>query len=275
MSGRDYCKGLTILKIERDIYNFLAGSNDNEDSVAVKDYYMPLSIMRMGRYVTCIILALAFSAPAAKSALSAERAPTIYAYYCPAKEIAFIGELMPPVISIIEDAKVRAELDLSNAQLGKMKEADNAFFAGLKDVLAGNEAGGSTVDHAMAIGKLSEDVRKRTNEILKPHQLSRMQELLLQLYGIFFVPRKDLRQLLRLDVKQEWAVDEIRSGIFRKIDETTSPDPGVAPGRCKFATSTNQDVSVFLKESEKSVYRLLSAEQKETVTKLKGKTFSF
>lgn len=227
---------------------------------------------------------LTFVSVTAISSYSSEHTPIIYAFYCSSEKIPFIGELMPPILSVMEDDKVKAELDLSNTQIGKLREIDKAFFAGLKDVLTRKEnidhellANNRRIeDHVIAIGKLSEDARKRTNEILKPHQLSRMKELLLQIKGILSIPKKDLRQLLRLDREQEFAIDSIRAGIFKKINETTSPDSVIAStGRCKFATSTNRDIAILLEESEKSVYRLLNPEQKATIEKFKGKPFSF
>lgn len=230
---------------------------------------MSLSINKISRYMTHVIMSLAFVLLATNPASSIEQDPIIYAFYCPSEEIPFIGELMPPVLHVLEDDKVKAELALSNSQVEKLREVDKAFLAGLKDILTHNDGSRSIEDHVVAIGKLSEDARKRTNEILKPHQMSRMREILLQLYGVLFVPKKDLRQLLRLDRDQERAIDEIRSGVFRRIDETASP------GRCKFVTSTKRDISILLEKGEKSVYLLLSPEQKATVEKLKGKPFSF
>jgi hypothetical protein len=247
---------------------------------------MSLLIKKISRCAICLIMNLAFVLLAAKSSYSAEHAeyaPIIYAFYCSSEEIAFIGELIPP-LSLVDDDKVKAELDLSETQIEKMKEVNKAFFVGVKDVLTRNEnkgrelmrSGGTIEDHVVAIGKLSEDARKRTNEILKPHQLARMNELLLQLKGVLTIPKKDLRQLLGLDRKQERAIDEIRSDIFKRINETTSPDSVIAStGRCKFVASTKREIAILLEESEKSVYRLLSPEQKENVEKLKGKSFSF
>lgn len=244
---------------------------------------MSLLIKKINRYTIWLIMSFAF-VTLVNLSYSAERAPTIYAFYCSSEEIPFIGELMPPILSIMEDDNVKAELDLSNTQIEKLRGIDKAFFTGLKDVLTRDENkardlllnGERIKDHVIAIGKLSEDARKRTNEILKPYQQSRMKELLLQLEGVLTIPKKDLRQLLRLDKKQERAIDEIRSGIFKRIDETTSPDSVIASAsRCKFATSTNRDIAILLGESEKLVYLLLSPEQKATIEKLKGKSFSF
>jgi hypothetical protein len=235
-------------------------------------------------YVICLIINLAFVLLAGKSSYSAEHTLAIYAFYCSSEEIAFIGELMPPILSILEDDKVKAELDLSNTQIEKMREMDKAFLTGIEDVITRNESKanelilstGKIEDYVLAIGKLSENARKRTNEILKPHQISRMKELLLQLYGLMFVPKKDLRQLLRLERNRERAIDELRSGIFKKINETTLPDSViVSSSRCKYVTTTNQDIVILLKESGKAVYRLMSPEQKENIEKLKGKPFSF
>lgn len=230
----------------------------------------------------CIILALAFVALGAKSSYSAERATATYSFYCPSDEIAFIGELMPPIRYIMENDKVKAELELSSIQLEKFREMDKELVVGVRDVLSANgnkDRGLSNVkieDHVIAIGKISEDARKRTNEILKPHQVTRMKELMLQLKGVLFIPKKDLRQILKLDKKQERAIDEIRSGIFKKIDETLVPEEVIASANsCKFVASTNRDVAALLGESEKSIYRLLSPEQKKSVEQLMGKPFIF
>lgn len=219
-------------------------------------------------------MSLAFVLLATTPAYSLEQDLAIYAFYCPSEEIPFIGELMPSVLRVLEDDKVKAELTLSNVQVEKLREADKAFFAGLDDVLTHKSGSRSIEDHVLAIGKLSEDARKRTNEILKPHQTTRMREILLQLYGVLFVPKKDLRQLLRLEKDQERAIDEIRSGVFMRIDETASPGTASA-NRCKFATSTKRSLAGKLEESEKSVNRILSPEQRETVGKLKGDSFSY
>ncbi len=238
----------------------------------------------MSSAVICVIMSLAFVLQAVEPSFSAEPAPVISAFYCSSEDLPFIGELMPHMLSIVENDKVRAELNLSDAQIEKMRDVDRGFFAGVKEVLTRNESkdgellqnGGRSENHVMAIGKFSEDARKRTNEILKSHQLARMQEILLQLKGVLSIPKKDLRQLLRLDPKQERAIDEIRSGIFKKMDETSSPDSVIASaGRCKFVTSTKRDISILLEKGEKSVYLLLSPEQKATVERLKGKPFSF
>jgi hypothetical protein len=243
---------------------------------------MLIPIKKMSLYAICVIVALAFAALHAKESCAAEPSPVVLAFYCPSEEIDFIGELLFP-LSVIENSKGKAQLDLSDIQVEKMRETDKAFLDGVKDVLTRNENKGRdpmggdvrVEDHVIAIGKLAEDARKRTNDILKPHQMSRLKELLLQFNGVLSVPKKDLRQLLRLDRKQERAIDEIRSGIFKRIDETTSPDSVIASsGRCKFATSTNQAVARSLEEGDKSIYRLLSPEQKEQIEKLKGKSAS-
>ncbi|MEM3101608.1 MAG: hypothetical protein QXT99_09705 [Candidatus Nitrosotenuis sp.] len=202
----------------------------------------------------------------------------VYAFYCPSEEIPFIGELMFSTLPILEDNNVKAELGLSNTQLEKMREIDKEFVAGIKDVLLVNKGGNTEItekkkeikNHVIAIGKLTEDARKRTSEVLKPYQLRRMKELLLEKKGLLFIPRKDLVPLLRLDKKQERIIDEIRSNIFKKIDETASPDSVIASAeQCKLAMSTSRDLAVLLEESEKTIYNLLTPDQKANFEKLK------
>ncbi len=244
---------------------------------------MPGIIRKISGYAVFAAILLSFISPS-KPAYSAERAPVIYAFYCPSEEIAFIGELMPPVLSTIENDKVRAELGLTDTQIKNMKEMENMFLSGIGSVLAHSEnkerdrMGDSrrSRDNVIAIGKFSEDARKRTNDILKPRQLLRMQEILLQRYGLLSIPKKDLRQLMTLEAKQERAIDEIRSDIFRAINKTALPDSVVAlPDGCKFVSVTNPDIGILLQESEKKARRLLSPEQNNILEKIKGKDFSF
>jgi len=238
---------------------------------------MSLSIKKNSRYLPHIIISLLFVLLSTNPAFSTEQAPVISAFYCSSEEIPFIGELMPHMISTMENDKVKAELGLSNEQIEMMRDVDKGFIAGIKEVLTRNEdnddeplrSGGKSENHVMAIGKFSEDARMRTHEILKRNQRARMQELILQLNGVLSIPKKDLRQLLKPDATQERAIDEIRSGIFKYMDETASPEEVVASaGRCKFVISTKQDVAILMEKGEKSVYQLLSPEQKATVEKL-------
>lgn len=217
-----------------------------------------------------------------ESAAAADRPRLITAFFCPTADIAFIGELMPPIVTVLEDEKVRAELGLTNDQIEKLREIEKTYDAGVKGVLSGSDeksrelmqGSGKNEEHVLAIGKMSEESRKKTNELLKKKQLLRMQEIMLQLYGVLFIPKKDLRQMLELDQKQERAIDEIKARIFRKIDETTTPDlVTVAANRCKFATHVKPDLADLLTESEQAVYRLLGPEQKNVIEKLKGAPF--
>ena len=166
---------------------------------------MSLSIKKNSRYLPHIIISFLFVLLATNPAYSTEQAPVISAFYCSSEEIPFIGELMPHMISIMENDKVKAELGLSNEQIEKMREVDKGFISGIKEALARNEdngdeplrSGGKSGNHVIAIGKFSEDARKRTQEILKRNQGARMQEIILQLNGVLSIPKKDLRHLLK------------------------------------------------------------------------------
>ncbi len=226
-------------------------------------------------------LAVAFSL-LSTSAVAADRSQLFGAFYCPADEIPFIGELMAPVMVVLENPKVKAELELTDEQITTMKEVEKDFDSGVREVLVGTKgemdnwagAGGRIEDHVINIGKISEDSRKKTNAVLKKKQLPRMQEIMLRLYGVLFIPKKDLRQMLQLDRAQERQIDEIKSRIFKKIDQVTPPDRvAAAVNKCKFATPATPDLAATLEESEKAVLQLLSAEQRNIIERLKGKPF--
>jgi hypothetical protein len=207
----------------------------------------------------------------------------IAAFYCPANDIPFIGELMTPVVAVLEDPKVRAELGLDGDQVEKMTEVEKKFNAGVKDLLSGGgersrevmKAGGPVEEPLMAVGKMSEDSRRKTNDVLTRKQMQRMQEIVLQLYGVLFVPRKDLRQMLDLNREQERGIDQIKSRVFAKIDETKAPDQfTAAANRCTFATLARPEITALLKESEQAASRLLNSEQARTVEKFRGEPFT-
>jgi len=219
-----------------------------------------------------------------KSLLCAEEPRlTISAFYCSSEEIPFIGELMPSFLSIMDTDKVKTELNLSNAQIEEIRKIDNSLSAGLKDILMNDEKkidelmvnGGKIEDHLVAVRKkISDDVRKRMREVLKPHQDARMREIMVQIYGVIFIPKKDLRELLKLEKKQERAIDELRSNIFKEIDKSVPHELIIASSsRCKFVTSIYN--KQLFKEAEREVYRILNDEQREIIQNLKGNPFSF
>ncbi len=201
-----------------------------------------------------------------------EPAPIVLAFYCPSEEIGYIGELLFP-LAVLDNAKAKAELEVTDTQMAKLIEMDTAFSNGIKEVLNKNENKGVRMeDHIIAIGKLAEDARQRTNDILKPHQVIRLRELLLQQNGVLSIPKKDIRQMLRLEREQERKIDEIKAGVFRKIDETTKQAPDAGPaGRCRFAASTSQDVARALADGNAAIIKILTPEQKTLLDKMKGK----
>jgi hypothetical protein len=235
------------------------------------------------RYLICLIISLIFFPMTVTSTLAATHDLTS-AYYCSSDEIPFIGELIPSMASIVESPKAKSELGLTSAQMDKMRDINKYFSSGIKSWFAKqNDSesasprnGKAAIEHVMELSKMTEDARKRTNEVLKSPQMARMKEIMLQRTGLLAVPKKELQQLLRLERSQERAIDEIRSRIFKKIDGTITPSLVIASeGHCKFVDLTNQDLDALLRESEKSVYLLLNSKQKETIEKIKGKPYSF
>jgi len=207
----------------------------------------------------------------------------VAAFYCPSADIARIGELMTPVVSVLEDRKVRAELGLTDDQIEQLTEFETTYNAGIRGGLSGTDerssglmkGGGTEEGYVLAVGQMSEETRRKTNDVLKRKQMQRLQEIVLQLYGVLFVPKKDLRQMLELTKEQERGIDEIKSRIFAKIDETAAPGQvTAAANRCTFATLAAPELTALLKQSELEAARLLNAEQMRTVDKLKGEPFT-
>jgi hypothetical protein len=233
--------------------------------------------------VTSILIMFTLFLPIMVKSPQAAELPSISVFYCSSDEIPFIGELIP-VITILENDKVKAELGLSAIQIDRLKEEDKSFSAGIKNFItrqngsdnASDKGSKTSVEYIKSAAFMIEDARKRTSEVLKPHQLTRMKEIVLQRAGILSIPKREIQQLLHLERKQERALDEIRSRLFKKIDDITPQNHVMAAGNaCKFVSPERGKLAAFIAESEKSAYRLLTSEQKDTIEKLKGKPFAF
>lgn len=205
----------------------------------------------------------------------------VAAFFCPSGEVPFIGELMTPVAAVLEDPKVRAELGLTDDQLNAMTAVETAHDADIKAMLAGtgtpreSVGGGGAEETVLAVSRISADSRRRTSEVLKRRQMQRLQEIVLQRYGVLFVPKRELRQILGLSREQERGIDEIKSRIFAGISETAAPGEAVvAANRCAFATLGGPRIGALLRDGEQAARRLLSSEQARTVERFAGKPFA-
>lgn len=271
MSSNSFASIITIILSKRKCSITSEVANNMYDKNRTMNRSLLLFMIFAG-LISVLTASIAFADETTKAPHAGGSVPVVLAFFCPSEEIGYIGELLFP-LTILENSKVKADLDITDAQLAKMKEADKAFLDGIKDVLNRNVDKGGGVrmeDHIIAIGKLAEDARQRSNDILKSHKVDRLREILLQTNGLLSIPKKDIRQVLRLEREQERKVDEIKARIFRKIDETSPQAPG-AKDRCRFVVSTSQEVARALVDGNKAIAQLLTPEQKEQVEKLKGK----
>lgn len=207
----------------------------------------------------------------------------VAAFYCPAVDLPFVGDLLTPIVSVLEDQRVRAEVGLSADQAERLAAVEAEYNAGVKGLLAGGDersreltkAGAPPDGLVQAVGKMSEDSHRKTNEILDRTQTQRLQEIVLQRYGVLFVPKRELRQILGLSREQERGIDEIKSRIFAGISETAAPGEAVvAANRCAFATLGGPRIGALLRDGEQAARRLLSSEQARTVERFAGKPFA-
>jgi len=188
--------------------------------------------------------------------------------YCGGEDAAFKGEVMFS-LKFLQTKQVQSELGLTDAQINKLGEALEKTSSVLTAPYAKTGYQNESFDE---VEKKRDASRKRVAEILKPQQLSRFKGILVQLYGPFSLPKKDLRDVLRLTPEQKYQVDGIMAQLFAKLNEISdNPLKANATGTCKYVPVDNAKRTDIVNNSEKAFLNLLSLEQKQVIEKIKGK----
>lgn len=201
-------------------------------------------------------------------ASSEQRLDDMFLIYCASDTATFEGDILVS-LKFLQTKQVQSELGLTDSQINNLNEAIESSNKALLEpyVKQGNHR-----DSYDNIQRSLDATRKKVAEVLRPNQISRFKGLMVQKYGPWSLGNKDFREVLRLTPEQKFKMDKVRAELFDKINAMSDkPLTTNSNGICKYVTINNDADRDLVRKSEQSFLDLLSAGQRETLDKIKGK----
>jgi hypothetical protein len=168
---------------------------------------------------------------------------------------------------------VQKELNLSEDQQTKVKEATDKshaamreFFAGIRD-LSPEDRQAKIEETRKKMQAQAEETRKTIEGILLPKQLERLKGLALQMAGVSAIVDKEVQHDLKLSDDQVAKIKTASEDLRKKAGELMSEGADPMTLRPKM-----QQLRI---DYEKQVMDVLTAEQKASLEKMKGAKFDF
>ncbi len=221
---------------------------------------------RIVAVVFVIAAVLSYTAPA--QAAGEQKSDRAVVIYCGDGEQYFKGEILFP-LQFLKLKQVQSELQLSDAQIVKLNESLEKIGTVIIEPYLKNANQKESYDE---VEKKLDASRKRIAEILGSRQMPRFKGILVQLYGLWSLPNRDLREVLRLKPEQKYMLDNIRTQLFAQINGISeNPLKATVTGECKYVPVDNEKIKEIVTKSEQSFLDLLVVDQKQAIEKLKGK----
>jgi hypothetical protein len=173
-------------------------------------------------------------------------------------------------VALLRSPRVREELKLTEEQGEKIRKAGRAVAEKHRDEFRqareteGRERGKRL---AAVIRTASEDMKKELDEILRPQQSKRLEQLALQFAGPRALVEREFREKLKLTDDQEKRLREIAREFGRSARDLREDDEDRDEARQKY-------VSLW-RETVQKVAGVLTSEQKAKWKELAGEPFHF
>lgn|GEM_PF-2739478 len=183
-------------------------------------------------------------------------------------------------LGLLTAKKVQKELKLSDQQVADIKEIGKKLgaemwgqFAGLREIRDRKQAWAKMNE---LLKQLDEKARGQLRNVLSQEQLTRLYQIRLQVRGpIYGLNNGWIAERLKLTDEQKKKAAAIEAAMQDAIYELLSGlrDPSPEQRRKKMA-ELGEKYNKIRHEADKRALRLLTAEQKETLKKLKGEKFA-
>jgi Spy/CpxP family protein refolding chaperone len=196
-------------------------------------------------------------------------------------------------IQLLQNPKVKSELQLTDDQIAKIKTVESDLLARVTtesksikekyksiEALPKDKQDGEKKKLANDVEKgliaLTKDSQGKMSQILKPEQEKRAKEILLQKYDFGIVTKDDFATELKLTDAQKKQLNDIVGQMRTKtIGAWEIPDRADAAKRDKTLADNRKRMEAVMKESNQQAKAVLTPEQLKTLETLKGKAVSF
>jgi hypothetical protein len=184
-------------------------------------------------------------------------------------------------VQLIQSEQVKKELGLTDEQIGKIKSMESELRAKLAAKEASLQLKGldpkakeeKLKTAAKEIDDLTKESRAQAGQILKPEQIKRMKEIMLQIYGWSVLTRNDYKDELKLTDAQNKQLDTIQEQMGQQMRAGWQIPSGEKAAE---TTSGNRKrMEQIMKTSNTQALAVLTPAQKTQLETLKGKKFEF
>jgi Spy/CpxP family protein refolding chaperone len=178
---------------------------------------------------------------------------------------------------LLNSPTVQKDLDLVDEQKAKLKEANEKAQAAMREMFSGMRDL-SQEERQQKMGEIgkkmqaqAEATKKLIEETLLPHQLDRLKGLALQRIGTGALNFKEIQEDLKMTEEQVAKLKSIGEESAKKNQEMFAGMRDLSPEerQAKFA-EIGQKMQEMRKQTETKLMDVLTAEQKESLEKMKG-----
>jgi Spy/CpxP family protein refolding chaperone len=196
-------------------------------------------------------------------------------------------------IQLLQNPKIKSELQLTDDQIAKIKAVETDLLAQVttasksvkekykaiealpKDKQDGEKKKLAT-EIEQGVTTLTKESQGKMSKILKPEQEKRAKEIMLQKYDFGIVTKDDFATDLKLTDAQKKQLNDIVGQMRTKtIGAWEIPDKADAAKRDKTLADNRKRMEAVMKESNQQAKAVLTPEQVKTLETLKGKAVSF
>jgi Spy/CpxP family protein refolding chaperone len=176
---------------------------------------------------------------------------------------------------LLNSPTVQKDLDLVDEQKAKLKEATDKARATRREMMSGMGDMSDLTDKERRakweeMGKKMQAQGEKDNKIVEgillPDQLKRLKEIAVQRAGVMALSDKDIQKQLKLSDDQVAKIKSIGEDAMKKMGELFAAGPGGD------RDTMRKKMDEMRKETEKKVVDVLTADQKTSFEKMKGKT---
>jgi len=184
------------------------------------------------------------------------------------------------MLGLLRSEQVQKELDLVDEQVDKLKEISETLqpemrgrFAALRE-LGPEERRQKIAELREKAKSRAEEVRKKIDEVLLPHQRDRLKQIILQLRGHSALDDQEIAKELGITENQEEEIRRIRTKIQDRMRAMWEGLRSLGPEeRRAKAAALREEVRKLRQEAVQQALGILTPEQTEKLEKMKGEKF--
>jgi Spy/CpxP family protein refolding chaperone len=181
-------------------------------------------------------------------------------------------------LQLLQSDQIKTELSLTDDQIAQIKQVQSDLRTRLTkeyDAIKALPKEKQIDEVEKKIEPLNKESRAKMDKILKPEQAKRAKEIILQIYGFGVLTRNDFTTELKITDAQKKKFNNISEQMVAKLKSTVEIPTGDAAQQAKSISNNRKRMANIVKESDKQVNAVLTAEQQKTLEALKGKTFAY